>query len=197
MRDWLVAGSDKQQEFDALGTRLRWTSLVLPSHLALLNFIIVLVPCQFAFPCCPTSSSNALPLLQDNALNAPFKPNLEAGVSHVLFIGCDLDLEELGELMMASRPPLPFTKPLKTVESLNADEVQRVNKEKQTEPCPPGMYFTGSHWVNFYGEAVFEHPCLPDFLAEYVKEMNQEVVIWNQDVEEQRAAAAAKVRLRV
>ena len=79
------------------------------------------------------------------------------------------------------------------MESLASNEVEKVNKEKQTEPCPAGTYFTGTHWVNFYGEPMFEHPCLQDFLAQYVENCNKEAVAHNAVVEKEWAHAAGEV----
>ena len=49
--------------------------------------------------------------------------------------------------------------------------------------------------MNFYGEPTFEHPLLPDFLAEFVEASNKEAVAHNAIVEKEWADAAALVAL--
>merc|ERR1711988_342089 len=132
---------------------------------------------------------------RSNTLREPFNAALQNGFSYVLFMGCNIDSHRLLEFLMDSRPPLGELKVLKTVESLATEEVSAINKERQTEPCPPGTYFTGTHWVNFYGEPTFEHPCLPDFLEEFVQESNKEFVAHNAIVEKEWADAAAQAAM--
>ena len=130
---------------------------------------------------------------KNNALRAPFAAELEQGSARVLFVGRELDSHALLNLLLEARTPLREMQPLKEVETLKNDEITKVNKTKQTEPCPPGTYFTGTHWVNFYGEPTFEHPCLQEFLAEYVVETNKEAVAHNAVVEKEWTDAAALV----
>ena len=124
-------------------------------------------------PSCPlrwaTSSST---------LGQPFKVNPDpVGFSPLLFVGINLDGEELLEvpdpslpspysylillllhpcmvlhdlvlggitgwyldqILMDSRTPLRDLWSLKTLDSITPEESKRVNKEKQTEECPPG-----------------------------------------------------------
>jgi len=111
--------------------------------------------------------------------------------SKILVIGEQLDPKLILEALTGTRRDLRKKMELKTVESLEKWEVDMVNKDRQTEPCPEGMYYTGSHWVNFYGDPVFEHPYLPQFLEEYVTEQNTTAVEHNAEVDAEWAAAAA------
>jgi len=125
-----------------------------------------------------------------SVLGGQFAPEKQHN-SQILFIGEDLQAQKLLDALTDTRMPLRKPCPLKTTDSLEKSEISAVNKERQCEPCPDGMYFTGAHWVNFYGDAQFEHPCLPQFLEEYVEEKNQAAVKYNQQVALEAAYADA------
>jgi len=132
---------------------------------------------------------------KSGSLDKPFNPTLSPGFSLVLFMGLNLRAEALQELLMDTRAPLREFLELKTRESLTAEEIAAVNKEKQCEPCPPGMYYTGTHWVNFYGEPIFEHPCLEEFLEEYIELANKDAVAHNAVVTEEHAFASQQAAM--
>jgi hypothetical protein len=111
--------------------------------------------------------------------------------SKILVIGENLSPKLILEAATQTRKDLRVKTELKTVDSLEKCEVDMVNKTRQTEECPEGMYYTGSHWVNFYGEPVFEHPYLPQFLEEYVAKENTTAIAHNAEVDSEWEAATA------
>eukprot|EP00658_Telonema_sp_P-2_P003351 TRINITY_DN11232_c0_g1_i4.p1 TRINITY_DN11232_c0_g1~~TRINITY_DN11232_c0_g1_i4.p1 ORF type:complete len:830 (+),score=175.84 TRINITY_DN11232_c0_g1_i4:117-2606(+) len=121
-------------------------------------------------------------LSKASLLAPPFAP-VNHPNSQILLVGEGLVADELLRALTDTREPLREMVELKTVESLTRSEIDAVNKKRQTDPCPEGMYFTGVHWVNFYGDVTFEHPCLPQFLEEYVEVENQAAKLHNAQVE--------------
>ncbi|XP_069779619.1 dynein axonemal assembly factor 9 isoform X2 [Narcine bancroftii] len=102
----------------------------------------------------------------------------------VVFIGCMLKEESMKDwLRQCARQKLP-KKSLKTFETLTKQEINNIHVKRHLELPPPGWFYNGKQFVNFFGEKNDYHPLMDTFIQEYLSEVNKDIEKYNAEIEQ-------------
>ncbi|XP_041046085.1 uncharacterized protein C20orf194 homolog isoform X1 [Carcharodon carcharias] len=105
--------------------------------------------------------------------------------SFVVFIGCMLKEETMKDWLRQCASQKQQKKPLKTFETLTKQEIKNVHVKRHLELPPPGWFYNGNQFVNFFGEKSDYHPLMDTFIEEYLSEVNKEIEKYNTEIEKQ------------
>ncbi|XP_048458036.1 uncharacterized protein C20orf194 homolog [Rhincodon typus] len=105
--------------------------------------------------------------------------------SFVVFIGCMLKEETMKDWLRQCASQKLQKKPLKTFDTLTKQEIKNVHIKRHLELPPPGWFYNGSQFVNFFGEKSDYHPLMNTFIEEYLSEVNKEIEKYNSEIEKQ------------
>uniref|UniRef100_UPI00398EE7D4 dynein axonemal assembly factor 9 isoform X2 n=1 Tax=Pristiophorus japonicus TaxID=55135 RepID=UPI00398EE7D4 len=145
------------------------------------------------FEICHNTQTNAFSMvpLQDGPSPPPLqgdgRTNGRQLDSFVVFIGCMLKEETVKDwLRQCARQKLQ-KKPLKTFETITKQEIKNVHVKRHLELPPPGWFYNGNQFVNFFGEKSDYHPSMDTFIEEYLSEVNKEIEKYNTEIEKQES----------
>ncbi|XP_067884831.1 uncharacterized protein C20orf194 homolog isoform X2 [Heterodontus francisci] len=105
--------------------------------------------------------------------------------SFVVFIGCMLKEETMKDWLRQCASQKLQKKPLKTFETLTKQEINNVHMKRHLELPPPGWFYNGNQFVNFFGEKSDHHPLMDTFIEDYLSEVNKEIEKYNTEIEKQ------------
>ncbi|XP_043552353.1 dynein axonemal assembly factor 9 isoform X2 [Chiloscyllium plagiosum] len=105
--------------------------------------------------------------------------------SFVVFIGCMLKEETMKDWLRQCASQKLQKKPLKTLDTLTKQEIKNVHIKRHLELPPPGWFYNGNQFVNFFGEKSDYHPLMDTFIEEYLSEVNKEIEKYNREIEKQ------------
>ncbi|XP_038649134.1 uncharacterized protein C20orf194 homolog [Scyliorhinus canicula] len=105
--------------------------------------------------------------------------------SFVVFIGCTLKEETMKDWLRQCASQKLQKKSLKTFETLTKQEIKNVHVKRHLELPPPGWFYNGNQFVNFFGEKSDYHPLMDTFIEEYLSEVNKEIEKYNTEIEKQ------------
>lgn len=92
--------------------------------------------------------------------------------SVMVFTGIGLKEDVLKLWLQGCQHETKTLLPMRTREDLTTDELLQLKQRCQQLPLPPGLYFTGHHYISMDGEKSAEHPLLDDVIFSYVAEQN-------------------------
>ncbi|XP_032891471.1 uncharacterized protein C20orf194 homolog isoform X3 [Amblyraja radiata] len=107
--------------------------------------------------------------------------------SFVVFIGCMLKEETMKDWLRQCARQKLMKKSLKTVETLTKQEIKNIHIKRHLELPPPGWFYNGNQFVNFFGEKSDYHPLMDTFIEEYLLEVNKDIEKHNAEVEKQES----------
>jgi hypothetical protein len=59
--------------------------------------------------------------------------------------------------------------------TLAAGELHAIQEKHRFDPLPEGYYFTGSSYVDPFGACTQNHPCMEEFIAQYIAQAEQQL----------------------
>ncbi|XP_076831783.1 dynein axonemal assembly factor 9 isoform X2 [Brachyhypopomus gauderio] len=71
----------------------------------------------------------------------------------------------------------------KTKRTLSPQEIKNIHVKRHLEPLPAGYFYNGHQFVSFFGEKLYFHPLMDQFIEEYLQEANEEIERFNRDVD--------------
>ncbi|XP_051866476.1 uncharacterized protein C20orf194 homolog [Pristis pectinata] len=105
----------------------------------------------------------------------------------VVFIGCMLKEETMKDWLRQCTRQKLLKKPLKTFETLTKQEIKNIHVKRHLELPPPGWFYNGNQFVNFFGEKSDYHPLMDTFIEEYLSEVNKDIEKYNAEIEKQES----------
>lgn len=107
--------------------------------------------------------------------------------SFVVFIGCMQKEETMKDWLRQCARQKLMKKSLKTFETLTKQEIKNIHIKRHLELPPPGWFYNGNQFVNFFGEKSDYHPLMDTFIEEYLLEVNKDIEKHNAEVEKQES----------
>ncbi|XP_078262629.1 dynein axonemal assembly factor 9 isoform X2 [Rhinoraja longicauda] len=107
--------------------------------------------------------------------------------SFVVFIGCMLKEETMKDWLRQCARQKLMKKPIKTFETLTKQEIKNIHTKRHLDLPPPGWFYNGNQFVNFFGEKSDYHPLMDTFIEEYLLEVNKDIEKHNAEVEKQES----------
>ena len=89
-------------------------------------------------------------------------------------------------MLSSCAPPLPTKKSQRTRRMLQANEIEQVDLAHREMNAGDGWYFDGRTYVGPTGDSRRQHPKLETFLNEYLKEQNDSIEMYNNQVQARR-----------
>ncbi|KAL4660989.1 hypothetical protein GN956_G1624 [Arapaima gigas] len=108
-----------------------------------------------------------------------------AGSYLLQFEGVGLTQEGLKTWLRHCTQPKPAKKALKTKKTLTLQEIKMIHVEHHLDPLPSGYFYNGNQFVNFFGEKMTFHPLMEQFIDQYVEKANEEIEMFNKELEGQ------------
>ncbi|XP_015199322.2 dynein axonemal assembly factor 9 [Lepisosteus oculatus] len=103
----------------------------------------------------------------------------------LLFEGAGLSEGTLKDWLRQCAKQRPLKKALKKHETLTMQEIKNIHVARHLDPLPPGYYYNGTQFVNYFGEKMDFHPLMEQFIDEYVEEVNKDIERYNRELEQQ------------
>ncbi|KAG9343991.1 hypothetical protein JZ751_012467, partial [Albula glossodonta] len=119
------------------------------------------------------------------------EPRLTSAGHFLLFDGVGLTQDGLKNWLRQCAKQKAVKRPRKTHETLTLQEIKTIHVKRHLDPLPPGYFYNGHHFVNFFGEKMNFHPLMEQFIDEYVEEVNKEIERFNRELELQGQADLA------
>ncbi|KAI1887390.1 hypothetical protein AGOR_G00189810 [Albula goreensis] len=116
------------------------------------------------------------------------EPRLTSAGHFLLFDGVGLTQDGLKNWLRQCAKQKAVKRPRKTHEILTLQEIKTIHVKRHLDPLPPGYFYNGHHFVNFFGEKMNFHPLMEQFIDEYVEEANKEIERFNRELELQGQA---------
>ncbi|XP_050396085.2 dynein axonemal assembly factor 9 [Patella vulgata] len=123
------------------------------------------------------------PPIKDH-LSSPSSPPPNTS-NYLVYTGCHLQEENIKNWLRSCRIQLK-KKDLLTRQDLTKDEINEIHKNNHLRQLPSGWFYNGSQFISLTGEKTYQHPNLEDFIEEYVKMKNQEILEHNQKIESEK-----------
>ncbi|XP_075922037.1 dynein axonemal assembly factor 9 isoform X1 [Petromyzon marinus] len=101
------------------------------------------------------------------------------GRYHLVFTGCGLREECLKDWLRRSAKQITKNKTIKTKESLTQKELMSIHATRHLDPLPPGYFYNGMQFINFFGEKSNQHPLMETFIDEHLERLNAEINKYN------------------
>ncbi|XP_013383031.1 uncharacterized protein C20orf194-like [Lingula anatina] len=101
----------------------------------------------------------------------------------LVFTGLDLEEEKLKDWMRTCAKQKPAKKSHVSQATLTKNEVAKIHKEHHLEALPPGWFYNGSHFVSLAGDKSDTHPNMDEFIANYIKQTNEEIDKYNAKID--------------
>ncbi|XP_071171400.1 dynein axonemal assembly factor 9-like [Mytilus edulis] len=95
------------------------------------------------------------------------------------FTGCNLQEKVLKDWLRACAKQIPQKKKLIEKKDLKKEEIKKIHSQHHLDPLPEGWFYNGTRFVSFDGEKQEIHPCLEDFIQQYINNKNKEVEKFN------------------
>ncbi|XP_052099791.1 dynein axonemal assembly factor 9-like isoform X13 [Mytilus californianus] len=95
------------------------------------------------------------------------------------FTGCNLQEKALKDWLRACAKQIPQKKKLVEKKDLKKEEIKKIHSQHHLDPLPAGWFYNGTQFVSFDGEKQDIHPCLEDFIQQYINSKNREVEKFN------------------
>ncbi|XP_059821698.1 uncharacterized protein C20orf194 homolog isoform X1 [Hypanus sabinus] len=105
----------------------------------------------------------------------------------VVFIGCMLKEETMKDWLRQCTRQKLLKKPFRTLETLTKQEIKNIHMKRHLELPPPGWFYNGNQFVNFFGEKRDYHPLMDTFIEEYLSEVNKDIEKYNAEIEKQES----------
>uniref|UniRef100_A0A4W3GY54 Dynein axonemal assembly factor 9 n=1 Tax=Callorhinchus milii TaxID=7868 RepID=A0A4W3GY54_CALMI len=143
------------------------------------------------FEICHNTMTNAMCLvpLQDGPSPPPLQSDGKIHISQpeyfVTFIGCSLKEEVLMDWLRQCTRQKPQKKAMKMRSTLTKQEIKNIHIKRHLELTPPGWFYNGIQFVNFFGEKMDYHPLMDKFIDDYIVETNKEIEGYNAELERQ------------
>uniref|UniRef100_F7B2M0 Uncharacterized protein n=1 Tax=Ciona intestinalis TaxID=7719 RepID=F7B2M0_CIOIN len=103
---------------------------------------------------------------------------------HLKFYGKNLIEEKLKCWLRMSGQQKPSRKCRKTRSNISKAEIKMIQATHETDPLPDGIYFNGTHYSSLLdNHKSYQHPCLEEFISEYLKQENQKIDSFNKKIE--------------
>ncbi|XP_078485430.1 dynein axonemal assembly factor 9 [Ciona intestinalis] len=103
---------------------------------------------------------------------------------HLKFYGKHLNEDKLKCWLRMSGQQKPSRKCRKTRTNISKAEIKMIQATHETAPLPDGIYFNGTHYSSLLdNQRSYQHPCLEEFISEYLKQENQKIDSFNKKIE--------------
>lgn len=71
---------------------------------------------------------------------------------------------------------------LREAKDVTKDEKLKILEGVENYPLPEGVFFNGSKYVNWDGETLKEHPCMPEMIDNFLKQERADVTRSNEEI---------------
>ncbi|KAK7110102.1 dynein axonemal assembly factor 9-like [Littorina saxatilis] len=105
---------------------------------------------------------------------------------YMVFTGCRLQDSTLKDWLRACTKQKPEKKKNVTRADLTRAELDKIHKEYHLEPLPSGWFYNGTQFVSMAGEKANQHPCMKDFIIDYIKKKNEEIDKYNAAIDKEK-----------
>eukprot|EP00054_Salpingoeca_dolichothecata_P027652 m.203919 g.203919 ORF g.203919 m.203919 type:complete len:418 (+) comp26012_c0_seq12:103-1356(+) len=95
----------------------------------------------------------------------------EEGPGWLCLLGIEFDVPKICAALESCVTVAALTKD-RTVDSLTATEKKQILESHKNDPLPPGYFFNGHQYMSFDGSRSTVHPCLDEYLQQWVDEQN-------------------------
>merc|ERR1712216_248722 len=83
--------------------------------------------------------------------------------------GRNLSAQKLVTSFFQGRKPIPEFKKERDANDITKEERSKILEGVENYPLPEGVFFNGSKYVNWDGETLKEHPCMPQMIEDFLK----------------------------
>lgn len=101
----------------------------------------------------------------------------------LVFDGVGLTEDGLKDWLRLCAKQKPVKKAKKTKSNITKQEISQIHDARHLDPLPPGFFYNGHQYVNFFGEKRMLHPNIDQFIDEYITEVNKDIERFNRDLE--------------
>lgn len=101
----------------------------------------------------------------------------------LVFDGAGLTEDGLKDWLRLCVKQKPVKKAKKTKINITKQEISQIHDARHLDPLPPGFFYNGHQYVNFFGEKRTLHPNIDQFIDEYIAEANKDIECFNRDLE--------------
>uniref|UniRef100_A0A4W3GJ78 Dynein axonemal assembly factor 9 n=1 Tax=Callorhinchus milii TaxID=7868 RepID=A0A4W3GJ78_CALMI len=122
---------------------------------------------------------------QQQQQDSIYKIHISQPEYFVTFIGCSLKEEVLMDWLRQCTRQKPQKKAMKMRSTLTKQEIKNIHIKRHLELTPPGWFYNGIQFVNFFGEKMDYHPLMDKFIDDYIVETNKEIEGYNAELERQ------------
>jgi hypothetical protein len=129
----------------------------------------------YAIECTPRSEAISL-----NIFNKPLPPGSK---NCFVFTGYQITEEQIKQWLQGCAPKPPAKKEKYTKFSLSSKEREMIKMEASREKLPEGWFYNGSHYVSMMEGKRMEHPLFDDIVQRFIERKNQEIELFNRQID--------------
>ncbi|XP_062515899.1 dynein axonemal assembly factor 9-like [Corticium candelabrum] len=105
-----------------------------------------------------------------------------------VFFGTQLTDGWLKNWLRGCKLQMETKKAHRTRSGLTSTEIDSINSAHKHDPLPPGTFYNGSHFLSMDGEKSDKHPCLDQFIDDFLDAQNKEIDRHNSELDQNAVA---------
>lgn len=129
------------------------------------------------------SGSLSIVPVDGRELMTPESKTIKATSCFLVFDGVGLIEDGLKDWLRLCAKQSPAKKTKKTKVNMTPQEINHIHEARHLDQLPPGFFYNGYQYVNFFGEKRNLHPNIDQFIDEYITEVNQEIERFNRELD--------------